>query len=446
MSVRILRSKTAEARRFVAMMLARRTDRAAGRIDAAVARIIAAVRRRGDHALIDYTRKFDGLRLTARTMKVGRGELEAARREIPTSDRRALELAARRIAAYHKRTLEHGFSYADSAGVRLGQRVTPLARAGIYVPGGAGAYPSSVLMNAIAARVAGVEQIVMVSPPSREGARPAVMAAAAIAGVTEYYRVGGAQAVAALAYGTESIRPVDKIVGPGNAYVQAAKRMVYGVADIDKMAGPSEVLVIADTSARPAWVAADLIAQAEHGSGDEAAVMLTPSARLASEVARALEAELGSLPRAAAVRAVLRRRGAIIVVGGLDEAFELANRIAPEHLELEIRTPRRWLAKVRAAGAVFLGGYSPAALGDYVAGPNHVLPTGGSARFASPLGAYDFLKRTSIIESSPRGAALLGGCVAHLARMEGFEGHALAIELRGAQQGRGGVARRRRMR
>jgi histidinol dehydrogenase len=293
-----------------------------------------------------------------------------------------------------------------------------------------GAYPSSVLMNAIPARVAGVEEIVMVAPPSREGERDAVAAAAAVAGVTEYYRVGGAHAVAALAYGTESIRPVDKIVGPGNAYVQAAKRMVYGVTDIDKMAGPSEVLVIADTHARPEWVAADLIAQAEHGSGDESAVLVTASRRMAEAVNRALEAALATLPRAAAVRRVLARRGAAVVVRNLAEGFEIANQIGPEHLELEIRNARRYLPMVRAAGAVFLGSESPAPLGDYLAGPNHVLPTGGSARFASPLGAYDFLKRTSIIEASRRAVTELGPVVAHLARMEGFEGHARAMELR----------------
>ena len=430
MSVRILKAGTPRARSFIEAMLARRGGLDEPRVNAAVSKIIVDVRRRGDRALIDYTRKFDGVRLTARTLRVGGDELASARDRIPARDRRALEFAARRITEFHRRTLERSFSYLDRAGLRLGQMVTPLKRAGIYVPGGAGAYPSSVLMNAIPARVAGVEEIVMVSPPARDGGGLAVMAAAAIAGVTEFYRVGGAQAVAALAYGTASIRPVDKIVGPGNAYVQAAKRMVYGVADIDKMAGPSEVLVIADAAARPAWVAADMIAQAEHGSGDETAMLVTPSEKLAADVARELERELASLPRADAVRRVLGRKGAIVVVGGLDEAFELANEIAPEHLELEIRNPRRWLRKVRAAGAVFLGGLSPAPLGDYAAGPNHVLPTGGAARFASPLGAYDFLKRTSIIEASRRSVAGLGPVVAHLARMEGFEGHARAIELR----------------
>jgi histidinol dehydrogenase len=305
-----------------------------------------------------------------------------------------------------------------------------MRRVGIYVPGGLGAYPSSVLMNAIPARVAGVAEIVMVSPPSAEGERLAVLAAAEIAGVDEFYRVGGAQAVAALAYGTETIKPVDKIVGPGNAFVQAAKRMVYGITDIDKMAGPSEVLVIADERAHPGWIAADLIAQAEHGSGDEAAVLLTTSASIADRVAEAVEIALKSLPRARQVETALVKRGAMVVVRDLKEAFDLANEIAPEHLELDLRNPSRWIPKVKAAGAVFLGPLTPAPLGDYLAGPNHVLPTGGAARFASPLGAYDFIKRTSIIEASKGAIAALGPAVAHLARMEGFEGHARAMELR----------------
>ncbi len=297
-------------------------------------------------------------------------------------------------------------------------------------------------MNAIPAKVAKVGEIVMVSPPSAEGERASVLAAAEIAGVDEFYRVGGAQAIAALAYGTEAIAPVDKIVGPGNAFVQAAKRMVYGVTDIDKVAGPSEVLVIADDSANAKWIAADLIAQAEHGSGDEAAVLLTPSARIAAEVADAVEEALKSLPRAQQVESALARRGAMVIVQDLDEAFELANEIAPEHLELNLRNPSRWLQRVKAAGAVFLGSLTPAPLGDYLAGPNHVLPTGGAARFASPLGAYDFLKRTSIIEASAGALAALGPAVAHLARMEGF---ARAMELRtGAGDGKVKAASRNR--
>ena len=433
MNARILKTGSAGFRRFMAMMLARRDGGDASGVDAAVAAIIHDVRRRGDTALIAYTRKFDGVKLGKRSLRVTAAELKGATSSIPAMDRRALELAAKRIAEFHRRTLEASFTYKDRYGMRLGQMVRPLRRVGIYVPGGLGAYPSSVLMNAIPARVAGVREIVMVSPPAREGDRPGVLAAAAIAGVGEVYRAGGAHAIAALAFGTATILPVDKIVGPGNAYVQAAKRMVYGVTDIDKMAGPSEVLVIAEGRADPVWIAADLIAQAEHGSGDESAILLTPSRKLAERVVAAINRALEDLPRALEVRRALARRGAAVVVRGLAEAFELANRIAPEHLELDLNDAAHWLGSVKAAGAVFLGPRSPAALGDYLAGPNHVLPTGGAARFASPLGAYDFLKRTSIIEASPSALRRLGPAVARLARMEGFEGHARAIELRMAR-------------
>jgi histidinol dehydrogenase len=399
-------------------------------VDDTVARIIAQVRRGGDRALISLTRRFDGIKLGRDRIRVRAEEIQSARDALPSAERRALEVAARRIAQFHQRTLVRPFSYRDAVGMGLGQLVRPLERVGIYVPGGTGAYPSSVLMNAIPARVAGVREIVMVSPGSKNGDRPGVLAAAAIAGVNEIYRLGGAQAIAALAYGTETIRPVDKIVGPGNAYVQAAKRMVYGTVDIDKMAGPSEVLIIADDRGNPEWIAADLIAQAEHGSGDEAAILLTTSAPLANKVRAAVEMALIDLPRAAAVRLALKKRGAAIVLPGLKEAFELANRVAPEHLELDVADPTRWLRKISAAGAVFVGPMSPAPLGDYLAGPNHVLPTGGSARFASPLGAYDFVKRTSIISASEAAVDKLGPDVARLARMEGFEGHARAMELR----------------
>jgi histidinol dehydrogenase len=429
MQVRVLKSRSTEFQKFLATLLDRRGGDTAS-VDSAVAKIIQDVRKRGDRALIDLTAKFDRVKLTVETLRVRPAECRSALNRISAEDRHALELATRRIADFHRRTVEKSFVYRDRSGMRLGQMVQPLKRVGIYVPGGLGAYPSSVLMNAIPARVAGVAEIVMVSPPSSEGERLAVLAAAEIAGVHEFYRVGGAHAIAALAYGTDTIAPVDKIVGPGNAFVQAAKRMVYGVTDIDKMAGPSEVLVIADDSARPDWVAADLIAQAEHGSGDEAAVLLTPSATLAQNVADAIRDALKTLPRARQVETALGKRGAMVVVEDLAEAFDLANQIGPEHLELDIRSPSRWLPRVKAAGAVFLGSLTPAPLGDYLAGPNHVLPTGGAARFASPLGAYDFLKRTSIIEASMGALAELGPAVAHLARMEGFEGHARSMEIR----------------
>ncbi|MGH7815101.1 MAG: histidinol dehydrogenase [Candidatus Binataceae bacterium] len=429
MRPKLLKSGGAEFREFMAAMAARRGGRDNG-VDSAVSRILEAVRKRGDRALIDLTFELDNVRLTPRTLRVSAAELRAAPGKIAREDLRALKLAARRIADFHRRTMEKSFVYRDKAGMRLGQIASPLRRVGIYVPGGLAAYPSSVLMNAIPARVAGVEEIAMVSPPAPGGDRPAVLAAAAIAGVDEVYRVGGAQAIAALAYGTATIRLVDKIVGPGNAFVQAAKRMVYGIVDIDTIAGPSEVLVIADTSAKPRWIAADLIAQAEHGSGDETAILLTPSAAIAARTADEIEAALKTLPRGRQAGTAIGRRGAMVIVRDLNEAFEIANRIAPEHLELAIRNPARWLGRVRAAGAVFIGAMAPAPLGDYLAGPNHVLPTGGAARFASPLGAYDFLKRTSIIEASRPAVELLGPSVAHLARMEGFEGHARAMELR----------------
>jgi histidinol dehydrogenase len=429
MSLRLFDADSPAFGRFLEGLSGRRGD-GGGAVDEAVAKLIAAVRRGGDRALIGFVRRFDGVKLDRKRLRVSAAELDSARDALPAAERRALELAARRIAAFHRRTLEKSFNYRDALGMRLGQIVRPLKRVGIYVPGGAGAYPSSVLMNAIPARVAGVGEIVMVSPPTPEGDRPGVIAAAAIGGVSEVYRAGGAHAIAALAYGTETIRPVDKIVGPGNAYVQAAKRMVYGVIDIDKMAGPSEVLVIADGRANPDWVAADLIAQAEHGSGDESAILITPARRVAQGVVASIDRALEDLPRAVQVRRALARRGAAVVVRNLAEAFELANRIAPEHLELDLDDAPRWLGSVDAAGAVFLGARSPAALGDYLAGPNHVLPTGGSARFASPLGAYDFLKRTSIIGASAAAMETLGPHVARLARMEGFEGHARAIELR----------------
>jgi histidinol dehydrogenase len=438
MTLRLLDSSAKDLGRFLDALARRRGDNG-GAVDRDVVAIIGAVRRRGDRALVELTHKFDGIKVAATKLRVAAVELAAAYDAMPHPDRRALELAALRITEFHRHTMEKSFSYRDRYGMRLGQMVRPLDRVGIYVPGGMGAYPSSVLMNAIPARVAGVREIAMVSPPSKDGDHPAVLAAAAIAGVDEVYRIGGAQAIAALAYGTSSIRPVDKIVGPGNAWVQAAKRMVYGVTDIDKMAGPSEVLVIADEHANPSWVAADLIAQAEHGSGDESAVLITPSRQLALSVNAAIDRSLADLPRADAVARVLAKRGAAILVNNLEEAFEVANRIAPEHLELDIVDASRWLKLVKSAGAVFVGAISPAPLGDYLAGPNHVLPTGGSARFASPLGAYDFLKRTSIIEASAGALKALGPEVARLARMEGFEGHARAMEVRMAPLGPNGA-------
>jgi len=407
--------------------------------------IVEAVRRRGDRAVIEFTRRFDGVKLTARTLRVSGADIEAATRATPPGALRALRLAARRIAAFHKRQKIESWQYADPIGLRLGQQVTPLETVGIYVPGGHASYPSSVLMNAVPAKVAGVRNVVMLCPAGRKGYNPAVLAAAAIAGVDSIYRIGGAQAVAAAAYGTKTIPRVDKIVGPGNAWVQAAKRIVYGTVDIDKIAGPSEVLVIADAGANATHVAADLLAQAEHGSGDECAVLLTPSARLATAVAGEIERQLAVLPRRADIARVLRRRGALVVVRNLKEAVEVAEQVAPEHLELMVEQPQRWIPKLRSAGAIFVGAYAPAPLGDYVAGPNHVLPTGGTARFFSPLGVYDFMKRTSVVSATRAGLRKLAPAVESLAALEGYDAHAAAVRCRfedergGARKRRGGV-------
>jgi histidinol dehydrogenase len=440
MSLPVFSSNSSAFKQWLKDLLAHRSALGDG-VEGAVASIVEAVRERGDQALIEFTERYDHATLTKSELRVSPRDIARALASITPAERKALEMAARRIREFHRRTVEKSFAYKDQFGMRLGQMVQPLARVGIYVPGGAAAYPSTVLMNAIPARVAGVKEVVMMCPAAGDVHPKVVLAAAAIAGIDEVYRVGGAQAIAALAYGTETIRPVDKIVGPGNAYVQTAKRMVYGMVDIDKTAGPSEVLVIADDSANPAWVAADLIAQAEHGSGGESAIVLTTSRAIATSVAQALEEALLDLPRAEAVKSVLERRGAVVVVKSLLEASEIANQIGPEHLEIEVRRPGQLLKSVRVAGAIFVGALSPAPLGDYLAGPNHILPTGGTARFASPLGAYDFIKRTSIIQATPAALENLGPVVAQLARMEGFEGHARAIERR-----LDGSANRRRIR
>ena len=427
--IRILRTTAPGFRRaFEGLRATHAADQR--RAEAAAAEIVAAVRRRGDAALIAYTKKFDGVALRAATLRVRDADLVAAEAALPAKVRAALRLAARRIRAFHARQRQASWRYRDAAGLELGQNITPLRRVGVYVPGGHAAYPSSVLMNVIPARVAGVDEVIMVSPAGPDGHPPAVLAAARIAGATAVYRVGGAQAVAALAYGTKTIGRVDKIVGPGNAFVQAAKRQVYGQVDIDSTAGPSEVLVIADAAADPAYVAADLLAQAEHGSGDESALLLTPSPRLAAAVQKAIVRQLAALPRRAAIERILRRRGALIVTRGLDEAVELAEAVAPEHLELLVRDPGALTRRLRNAGAIFEGPWAPAPLGDYLAGPNHVLPTGGSARFFSPLGTYHFVKRTSVVRGTAAALRRLGPAVETLAALEGYQAHAAAIRVR----------------
>lgn len=427
--MRMLSTRDADFARAFAGIRQRGADATAA-AEPRVRPIVEAVRRRGDGALIELTRRFDGVKLAPSQLRVSAAEMRQALHSVPADAVRALRLAARRITEFHRRQLPRSWSYRDKLGFQLGQQVVALDRVGIYVPGGHAVYPSSVLMNAIPARVAGVREIVMVSPPRRDGFNPAVLAAAGIAGVNTVFRVGGAQAVAALAYGTKSIPPVDKIVGPGNAYVQAAKKIVYGTVDIDAIAGPSEVVVIADGAAVAAHIAADLLAQAEHGSGDECAVLLTPVRALADAVQAEIVRQLQALPRRQDIARVLRRRGALIIVRNLDEAVAVADQIAPEHLELMVQHPQRWARRIRNAGALFLGPWAPAPLGDYLAGPNHVLPTGGTARFFSPLGVYDFVKRTSVVSATREGLRRLAPAIVRLATLEGYDAHAAAVRCR----------------
>jgi histidinol dehydrogenase len=403
-------------------------------IERTVADILTQVRQRGDAAVLEYTQRFDGLAAsTMAELSLSSAELAVAFDALPTRQRQALEAAAARICSYHERQKAESWSYIETdgamRGTRLGQKITPLDRVGLYVPGGKAAYPSSVLMNALPAKVAGVGELIMVVPTPRGEKNALVLAAAHLAGVDRVFTIGGAQAVAALAYGTQTIPQVDKIVGPGNAYVAAAKRRVFGTVGIDMIAGPSEVLVIADASANPDWVAMDLFAQAEH---DEMAqsILLCPDAAFIERVVASIEKLLPTMPRRAVIEASLKGRGALIQVADLAEACTIANRIAPEHLELAVAEPTLLVEKIRHAGAIFIGHYASESLGDYCAGPNHVLPTSRSARFSSPLGVYDFQKRSSLIEVSASGAQVLGPIAATLAHGEGLTAHARAAELR----------------
>ena len=399
-------------------------------IEQAVAGILLDVRRRGDAAVLEYTRRFD--RIQARdiaALELPRARLERSLASLPAAQADALAVAASRIRAFHERQVAHSWSYTEPDGTQLGQQVTPLERVGIYVPGGKAAYPSTVLMNAIPARVAGVDEIVMVVPAPDGHASDLVLAAATLCGVERVFTIGGAQAVAALAYGTESVPAVDKIVGPGNAYVAAAKRQVFGVVGIDMLAGPSEILVLCDGRTDPQWVAMDLFSQAEHDEMAQA-ILLCPHAGFIDAVAQSIERQLNDMPRRAVIEASLSARGALIKVKDLDEACRIANRIAPEHLELSVEHAKSWLPKIRHAGAVFVGKYSSEVLGDYCAGPNHVLPTARTARFSSPLGVYDFQKRTSVIQVSRDGARKLGLVAAELAAGEGLPAHAKSARYR----------------
>ena len=395
-----------------------------------VSSIIADVRARGDAALLELTAKFDGMKAGSMAeLAVPRSEIDAALEALTPALRDSLETAAARIRAFHERQRPQGFDFTDDDGVGLGMRYSPVDAAGLYVPGGKAAYPSSVLMNAIPAEVAGVPRRVIVVPAPQGYVSPMVLAAAGIAGVDEIWRVGGAQAVAALAYGTESIRPVDKIVGPGNAYVAAAKRQVYGAVGIDSIAGPSEILVIADADNDPAWIAADLLSQAEHDEAAQA-ILITDDAGFADAVEAAVETTLTTLDRAAVAGQSWQDNGAIITVGSMREMPALANRIAAEHLELAVAEPRRWLDEIRHAGAVFLGRYTPEAIGDYVAGPNHVLPTARTSKFSSGLGVADFMKRTTTVECDSGSFARIAPAGVELANAEGLGAHALSMTIR----------------
>jgi len=403
-------------------------------LDRTVAEILAAVKRRGDAAVLEYTARFDGVTAGALAeLELPRELLARARDGLPAMQREALEQAALRVRRYHERQLAQSWQYTEADGTVLGQKVTPLDRVGLYVPGGKAAYPSSVLMNALPAKVAGVSELVMVVPTPRGEKNELVMAAAAIAGVDRVYTIGGAQAVGALAYGTQTIAQVDKIVGPGNAYVAAAKRRVFGVVGIDMVAGPSEILVICDGAAPipdyADWIAMDLFSQAEHDEVAQA-MLICPDAAFIEAVAASIARLLPQMPRREVIAASLKARGALIEVRSLEEACTIANRIAPEHLELAVAEPEQLIDRIRHAGAIFMGRYSSEAIGDYCAGPNHVLPTSRSARFSSPLGVYDFQKRSSLIRVSRAGAQTLGRVAATLADGEGLYAHARAAEYR----------------
>jgi histidinol dehydrogenase len=398
-------------------------------VSAAVAAILQDVRTRGDEAVLAYTDRFDKLPLTAATLAFSTEEIEAADAAISGEVRAALQFAHDRITAHHEKQKPLDHIYQDPLGVTLGTVWTPMEAVGIYVPGGTASYPSSVLMGAIPARIAGVNRIALTVPTPGGVVSPAVLAAAKLAGVAEIYRIGGAQAIAALAYGTETIRPVNKIIGPGNAYVAAAKRQVFGTVGIDSIAGPSEVLIIADKSANPSWVAADLLAQAEHGGGAQS-ILVTTDAALADSVAIEVERQMALLPRADITRDGWRTFGAIILVQSLGEAVELANRIASEHVELMLDEPLSLQPKIRNAGAIFLGHHTPEAIGDYVGGSNHVLPTARSARYASGLGVLDFMKRTSLLGCDPSSLAELAPAAVTLAETEGLSAHAHSVSIR----------------
>lgn len=426
MKIRIIKTTDASFADFLSKVLARRGNRE-GDIEKRVEEIVHAVSKQGDRALFRYTQMFDRVTVTAATVEVNQREIDNAMAQVSAKDLSTLRLAAKRITAFHKKQVLKSWQYRDPLGIVLGQRITPLERVGVYVPGGKASYPSTVLMNAIPAKVAGVKEIIMTSPLGEQNA--IILAAAKLAGVDRIFRVGGAQAIAALAFGTASIPKVDKIVGPGNIFVATAKRMVFGEVNIDSIAGPSEILLLVDDSAEPEHAAADLLSQAEH---DEmaAALCVTTSMAVAQRIQGALEKQIDRTKRQAISLKSLAKYGAVVVARGEAEMIELANAIAPEHIELIVKRPEKLAAQIHHAGAMFLGAYSAPPLGDYMAGPNHVLPTGGSARFFSPLGTYDFLKRTTIIHAEKKALRSLAPKITHLARLEGLDDHARSVEVR----------------
>ncbi len=403
-------------------------------IELTVSKILRDVQARGDQAVIELTQQFDRLQVTKLAdLEISRQDMQHAFEQLPSAQKEALEAAARRVKLYHERQKQesgcHSWEYTEVDGTSLGQQVTPIDRVGLYVPGGKAAYPSSVLMNAIPAKVAGVKEVVMVVPTPDGIQNQLVLAAAFVAGVDRVFRIGGAQAIGALAYGTQTIPAVDKIVGPGNAYVASAKRRVFGTVGIDMIAGPSEILVICDGTTDPDWVAMDLFSQAEH---DELAqsILLCPDAKFIEQVQKSIEQLLPQMPRQEVIRTSLTNRGAMILVKDMAQACEISNLIAPEHMEISAENPRQWLSHIRHAGAIFLGKFTSESLGDYCAGPNHVLPTSRTSRFSSPLGVYDFIKRSSVIEVSAKGAQTLGQIASVLAHGEGLQAHARAAEMR----------------
>src|SRR5450756_1143628 len=429
MNIRKLSSRAAGFNEELTRLLAFE-ETADEKLEATVAGILADVKRRGDVALLEYTQRFDRLNVSgAAALEISQFELRAAFDALTSEQRNALEQAAQRVTDYHRKQVQTSWSYTDADGTLLGQQVTPLDRVGLYVPGGKAAYPSSVLMNALPAKVAGVAELIMVVPTPVGVKNQLVLAAAYLAGEDRVFSIGGAQAVAAWAYGTETIPKVDKVVGPGNAYVAAAKRRVFGVCGIDMIAGPSEILVICDGQTDPDWIAMDMFSQAEHDELAQA-ILLSPDIEFIAAVAQSADRQLGQMPRRDIIKTALENRGALIHVADLDEACAISNRIAPEHLELSVADPQAWLPKLKHAGAIFMGRYTSEALGDYCAGPNHVLPTSGTARFSSPLGVYDFQKRSSLMQVSAQGAQKLGDIASVLAFGEGLQAHAQSALFR----------------